>query len=457
MDRSTEKIAEYADSLSYRHLSAACIRQAKNHLLDSIGCLFGGFDSQPSRIARQLSRTNSGHPGARVAGDGAVTAPDLAAFTNAIMVRYLDFNDTYVAGSQHPSDLIPAILAAVETTHASGEELLVAIVLGYEIAGALGSNVSLRPRGWDQGTFLGLASAVTVGKLMRLSREVLGNALSLALVPHIALRQTRAGELSMWKGCATAAAVRNGVFAAQLAQLGMTAPPEPFEGKDGLWERVTGPFEFSLPVHSDRFIVEETSIKLHPAEYHSQAFLDLVPSILQQVGLDRIASIDIETYWLCYSEIGSEPAKWEPASRETADHSLPFILATALRDGALSLDSFNESNIHDAELRSLMHRIKIEHNAEFTKRFPDELVNRLVVTDTSGQKHPFNGTYPRGHFRNPASEADVAAKFAALAKGVVSPRQRDEIQAAIADVERCADASSLIDVLVWNEKNPAAS
>jgi 2-methylcitrate dehydratase len=452
MDSSTEKIVEYVDTLTHQQLTPGCIRAAKDHLLDSIGCLLGGFDSTPSRIARAYSESISAQPGARVLGDGIVTAPDVAAFTNAVMLRYLDFNDTHVAASQHPSDLVPAVLATAEIAHASGQEVLLAIVLGYEVAGALGASVSLRPRGWDQGTFLGVASAMAAGKVMRLTRAQLGNALSLALVPHIPLRQTRAGELSMWKGCATAAAVRNGVFAVQLAQLGMTAPPEPFEGKDGLWERVTGSFEFRLPSRGDRFVVEETSIKLHPSEYHSQAFLDLVPAILERVAVNEIESINIETYWLCYSEIGSEPAKWTPESRETADHSLPFILATALRDGALSLKSFTESNLHDMQLRSLMQRIRIQHNAEFTSRFPEELVNRLEVTTRSGQRYSFDGSYPRGHSRNPATPAELDAKFDSLSAGVVSTGKMDEIRGAIARIEQCADASALIDKLTWTAR-----
>ncbi len=449
MDRSSEKIVEYADSLRIQDLTEGCIREAKRHLLDAIGCVLGGFDSPPSRIARAFSRTISAQPGARVLGDGTVTAPDVAAFANAVMLRYLDFNDTYVAGSQHPSDLIPAVLAVAEAAHAPGDDVLLSIVLGYEIAGALAANLSLRPRGWDQGTFLGLASAVASGKLLRLNREQLGNALSLALVPHIPLRQTRAGELSMWKGCATAAAIREGVFASQLAQLGMTGPPEPFEGKDGLWERVTGPFDFSLPSQAGTYLLEQTSLKLHPSEYHSQAFLDLVPAILERVGVDQIASIDIETYWLCYSEIGSEPAKWQPDSRETADHSLPFILATALRDGSLTLNSFSDANLHDSHLRGLMQRIRIEHNAEFTSRYPEELVNRLQVTTRSGQRFAFDGTYPKGHVRNSATQSEVDAKFDTLAAGVVRPEQRTAIRAAIDGIDECKDASDLVDTLVF--------
>src|SRR5579864_3997759 len=163
MDRSSEKIVEYADSLRVQDLTGECIAACKTHLLDSVGCALGGYDSPPSRIARAFSKTVSGRPGARVFGDGNLTSPDVAAFTNAAMLRCLDFNDTFVAGSLHPSDLIPGILAVAEATHASGQELLLGMVLGYEIAGALAASVSLRPRGWDQGTFLGLATAVAAG------------------------------------------------------------------------------------------------------------------------------------------------------------------------------------------------------------------------------------------------------------------------------------------------------
>jgi 2-methylcitrate dehydratase len=451
MDRSSEQIVEFADALRVQDLTDGCIREARKHVLDSIGCALGGFESPPSRIARAYSRSVGGQPGARVIGDGTLTTPDVAAFANAVMLRYLDFNDTYVAGSQHPSDLIPAILAVAEAAHAAGQETLLGIVLGYEVAGALAAAVSLRPRGWDQGTFLGLASAVGAGKVMQLSREQLGNALSLALVPQIPLRQTRAGELSMWKGCATAAAVRHGVFAAQLAQLGMTGPPEPFEGKDGLWERVTGPFEFSLPSRQDGFVLERTSLKLHPSEYHSQAFLDLVPAIRERLSsdVDQIGSIDVQTYWLCYSEIGSEPAKWEPDSRETADHSLPFLLAIALRDGSVMQSSFSESNLRDPELRALMQRIHIAHNPAFTNRFPEELVNRLEVTTRSGQRFALDGTYPKGHVRNPATQSEVDAKFDGLANSVVSPERSAAIRTAFSQMDTCRDTVELIDTLVW--------
>src|SRR5262249_4558659 len=126
-----------------------------------------------------------------------------------------------------------------------------------------------------------------------------------------------------------------------------------------------------------------------------------------------------------------------------------FILATALRDGSLTLNSFTDSNIHDLQQRGLMQRITIKHNAAFTERFPEELVSRLEVTTQSGQRFVFDSTYPKGHVRNPATHSEVDAKFDTLADGVVSPEQRDTIRAAVARIDECRDASALVDTLVW--------
>ena len=446
----TETIAAYAAALTFDDLPPACIDAARIRLLDSVACAIGGFDTPPSHIARKLASTIGAVPGARVLGAGTMTALEVAAFTNTVMLRALDYNDTYVSrGSLHPSDLIPAALAAAEVTHSSGAQFVLSIVLGYELACAMSSAVNVRERGWDQGIYVTVASAVAAGKLLGLTQAQLGHAVSLALVPQIPLRQTRAGELSMWKGCATAASVRGGVFAAQLAQLGMTGPDEPFEGRDGLFARVTGEFDLCLPLQSDRYAIQVSNLKLHPAEYHSQALLDLVPTILERTLVDRIRSIDVETYWMAYSEIGSEPAKWTPETRETADHSLPFLLASALLDGRLSLDAFSDARLRDPKLRELMQRIRIEHDPLLTQRYPEELPSRLHIATTDGERFTLETTYPKGHFQNPASVADIEAKFTAMADGVLSRARQMAIREAIASVDRCPDARELVSALTW--------
>jgi 2-methylcitrate dehydratase len=229
----------------------------------------------------------------------------------------------------------------------------------------------------------------------------------------------------------------------------MTGPDAPFEGKDGLFARVTGEFELRLPARSDQYAIQASNLKLQPAEYHSQALLDLVPSILRRSPVERIRSIDIETYWMAYSEIGSEPAKWSPETRETADHSLPFLLGSALLDGRLALDAFRDARLRDPELRQLMQRIRIAHDPSLTERFPEELPSRLRVTTIDGDVCTLETTYPKGHLRNPASVADLEAKFATVAEGVLASDRQAAIREAIASVDRFPDAAELVSTLTW--------
>src|SRR5215470_557858 len=244
MDRTTETLARYVTSLRYGDLSPSAVKQAKRHVIDSLGCAIGGYGSEPAIIARRVAPAVGGGPAARVLGEGRLTTPEAAAFANSVMIRFLDANDTYITrGSGHPSDMLGALLAAAELAGASGKDFLLATAAGYEVFGALADQVPVRDRGWDQAVFVAPASAAGAALLLGLSLQEMGDALAIAVSANVATRQTRAGELSMWKGCATAAAAKAGLFAAQLAKAGMTGPTEAFEGRHGVFEQVTGPFE----------------------------------------------------------------------------------------------------------------------------------------------------------------------------------------------------------------------
>src|SRR6266852_1023643 len=377
MDKTTETLSRYVTSLRYADLSPRTVQEAKRHLIDSLGCAMGGYSSEPAAIARRVSPAWSGAPSARLLGDGRPTTPEAAAFANSVMIRFLDANDTYIArGSGHPSDMLGALLAAAELGGASGKDLLLATVAGYEVFGALADQVPLRDRGWDQGGFVAPASAAGTGLLLGFSAVQMADAIAIAATANVATRQTRAGELAMWKGCATAAAAKAGLFAAQLAKAGMTGPTAAFEGRHGLCEQVTGPFELG-------------------------AF----------GGAGRPFAIE------------SEPAKWDPRTRETADHSLPYMLAVALVDGRLTPASFEPKRYLDPSLRPLMNRIRVAEDPELTRRFPQELPSRIDVTTRSGVRFTERAEYPKGHARNPMTDADVETKFRDLSEGVLGGAQ----------------------------------
>jgi len=452
MDKTTQTLASYTAALNFSELPAGTIRELKRRLIDSVACGIGGYSSEPAAIAREIAAGSSGQPPARVLGSGALTSMEMAAFANTVMVRYLDCNDTYVSkGSGHPSDMIPACLAVAEAHHASGRDTLAAVAVAYEIFTALADVVELRDLGWDQGVFVVLGSAAGAAKLLRLTGEQIANALAIAVSSNIPTRQTRAGELSMWKGCATAAAARAGVFSALLAQKGITGPTAAFEGRHGVWDQVTGPFQLGrLGGEGAGFGVDRTNLKFFPAEYHSQAPLWIALDLRNRVRMEEIDAIDVQTYYTAWSEIGSEPEKWDPQTRETADHSLPYLLALALADGGVKPDSFSEARMRDPALRQLMQRIRISENPEFTREFPAKLMTRIEVTTRGGQRLVEMASYPRGHAKNPMSDADVESKFADLSGTLLTPDRRDALLRALWDIDQASDIVKVMDLVRVN-------
>jgi 2-methylcitrate dehydratase len=449
MDKTTRTLADYVAGITDEQLSSAAIHETKRRLIDTIGCALGGYTSEPAAIGRRLAAEQSGEPAARVFGSGARTSMEMATFANTIMARYLDCNDTYVSkGSGHPSDMMPACLAVADAHHASGKDTLLSIAAAYEVFTALADVVGLRDRGWDQGVFVVLGSAAGAAKLLKLTSEQTANALSIAVTANIPTRQTRAGELAMWKGCATAAAARSGVFAALLAHKGMTGPTAAFEGRHGVFEQVTGPFELGrLGGGGIPFGIERTNVKFFPAEYHSQAPLWLALEIRRKVRVEDIESIDVETYYTAWSEIGSEPEKWHPKTRETADHSLPYLLGVALMDGCISAESFSDARIADPQLSRLMQRIRVSENKAYTQAFPDKLITRIDVTTRDGQRLTETASYPKGHAKNPMSDADIESKFVDLSKGLMSPEAGGALLGALWRIDQINDVGSIIDLI----------
>jgi 2-methylcitrate dehydratase len=284
---------------------------------------------------------------------------------------------------------------------------------------------SIRKRGWDHVTYGVFSSALASARLMRLPPERLLHAVRIGGVNAASLRQTRVGQLSMWKGCAFAHAARTGVFAATLAGQGMTGPSGIFEGEMGFWKQVSGPFEVPVLGGGETpFKILDTSIKFFPAEYHAQSAIEAALALRPVVGeAESIQSLAIHSFDAAVDIIGGDEEKWRPTSRETADHSLPYCVAVAFMDGAVGLEQFSEARIADTALHALMSRISVVRSAELTREYPEGIPNLLEVTTQSGQTHARKVTYPRGHARNPMSDAEVEEKFRRLASSVL-PEER---------------------------------
>lgn len=451
MDHTTEQLSNYACNLSYGDLSPQVVHQVKRTLVDTFGCALGAFSAEPSVIARRLASRISSATQSRLLGTGNNSAPDMAAFTNSVMIRYLDCNDSYFSpGGGHPSDMIPAVLAMADSFGCDGPTVITAIALAYEVFCRLSDQVDIAELGWDQGMFTVIGAACGAGKVMGLDRQAMAHALSLSIVPNLPIRATRVGELSMWKGCATACTTRAGIFAAQLAQEGITGPNAPFDGRHGLWEQAIGcPVRLkALGGGGESFRITATSFKFFPSQIHTQGPIGLALELRNQVSVENIKTIRVCTYGTAVRLAATDPQKWHPRTRETADHSIPFLVATALHDGIVSPASFSAEMIGRPVLHNLIAKMTVEEAPDFTQRYPDQLNCRIEVESMSGQRFVSETAYPKGHHENPLSDRDLEMKFGNLTTGILSESRCRMALSRLWSIEKSASLHPILDSLI---------
>jgi 2-methylcitrate dehydratase len=447
-----ERLAGLSVALKFEDLPPAVVHEVKRRVIDSIGCALGAWNAEPCVIARRVASTFTAEPGATLLGTKHQAPLDWAAFANGCLVRYLDYNDTYLSKEPaHPSDNIPAALAVAEAANANGRELITAIALAYEVQCRLCDAASIRARGWDHVTYGAFSSVLAAARLMGLDAERTRHAVGIAGVASAALRQSRVGELSHWKGCAFANAARHGVFAALLARAGMTGPAPIFEGEKGFEKLVSGPLsDLKLPTAGSGpakadFMILKTHIKFWPAEYHSQSAIEAALKLRPHINDPaEIESVLVESHDAAVDIIGSEPEKWRPTSRETADHSLPYIVAAALTDGDVTEKQFAPERFTDPKLLSLVERVKVERHRELSARYPDAIGNIVTVRLGKGRVFSERVDYPRGHARNPLSDAEVEAKFHSLSDPVLTQERAKTVLRSLWGLEEAREWRSLI-------------
>jgi 2-methylcitrate dehydratase len=423
------QLADYACALRFEDLSTEVVHEVKRRVIDSLGCALGAWKEEPFVIARKVGTDFSAKHGSTIIGTAHKAPPDWAAFANGCGIRYFDFNDTYLSKEPaHPSDNISAALAVAESVSASGRELITAIALAYEVQCRLCDAASIRARGWDHVTYGTFSTALACARLMKLDPEKTRHAVNIAGVAGAAMRQARAGELSHWKGVAFANAARHGVFSALLAREGMSGPAPIFEGEMG-FEKQLG---VSLGNVGEKFrgapsMILKTSIKYWPAEYHSQSAIEAALILRSQIGdLSKINDVVIESHDASVDIIGSEPEKWKPMTRETADHSLPYITAIALIDGEITDRQFEPDRFKDPEVWKFLENVKVERNAELSAMYPDAVGNIVHVDLAHGRRLTKRVDYPLGHAKNRLKDSAVEGKFRGLVEQFIgkNPAQR---------------------------------
>ncbi len=446
-----EQLAKFIVGASYDNLTESSRQQLKIRVLDGLGCAIGALNGEPVRLLKEQVEEFGGSEDCTLIGGGR-TAPDRAALYNSALVRYLDFNDSYLAKGEtcHPSDNLGAILAASEYADDNGKAFLTALAVAYQVQCRLSDVAPVRSRGFDHTTQGSYAVAAGVSKALGLDAVRTANAIAICGTAFNALRVSRTGALSHWKGLAypnTAFGCTHGTF---MAMRGITGPLEVFEGNKGFMDSIAGRFEIDW-LREDLERVSQTILKRFNAEIHSQSALEGVLELRQEFSLsgEQIARIEIEIFDVAYNIIGGgeEGDKTVIRTKEEADHSLPYLVAVAVLDGQVMPEQYRPIRIQSGDVQTLLRKVSIRPSENYSRRFPDEMPCRITMTLRDGRRMVKEKRDYEGFRTRPMPWETAVKKFEQLVSAYTERSLSQEIAHAVSNLEsvQVSDLTGLLE------------
>ena len=437
----TLTLAEFAAGTTFEDLPPEVVAAAKRFFLDSLGCALGGAQQHDVHLAREVLAETAGKGPCRVMVTGELWDPVSASLLNALMIRVMDYNDIYwKQDPSHPSDLIPAAIAAAERAGGSGRDLVLGIVLAYEFEQRLCevSFPGIREIGWHHATLTAVAAPLAAGRMLGLDARRLQHAVGISASRHCTTGSVTAGKLTMMKNTVDPLATQSGVLAALLAEKGYTGPEHVLDGKEGFSHVFDTEWKWNVLTDGlgEDWRILQCGMKFFPTEALTHtpisAVLDLVtandldPGEIEQVTIHSLARA---------ADILADPSKYDPRTKETADHSLPYVIAAAIADRQVTPLQFTPEKIMDPTIRAQLHKVKVVADPEIEAVFPELQRVRVEITTTDGRSFSTQLDYPKGDPRNPLSDEEIMGKMNALAEGIATPD----------DVERMRDAVARMD------------
>lgn len=451
----SHQMAQFAINLKYEDIPAEAIHEAKRFLLDSVGCALAAVKNEDMQAMYRFTEKLGGTPEATIIGTGDKTNAPNAALMNCLLTRALDYNDIYWENDPaHPSDMIGAALAAAEANGKNGRDALVAILIAYELElrWCHAAEPGVREVGWHHATLTQFVSPLAVGRMYDLDINQMVAAVGISGSSHFTLGGVVAGHLTNMKNTADPLASQAGVIAAMMAQEGYEGPVEVIEGKEGLIEVLN-----NIEWHPDRllkdlgedFMITQCAYKAFPTEALTHQPISAALQVCREhhITAENVSEILVETTTRG-ADILSDPSKFAPKTKETADHSLPYVIAAAVADGAVLPDSFSDEKLRDARIWDLLGKIKVIADPEIDALFPGVKRAKVSITTLKGNTHSAQVDYAKGSPQNPLSDEEIIAKFRANAEGVVSKKRQDEIIAATWAFDEIDDLSAYMRLLI---------
>ncbi len=451
-DTITAHMSKWAAQLEYNQLGEQAVHEARRYLLDSLGCALGGYRQEDALHALAVLDEIASEGPATILGSGKKTDVVSAALANALMVRVMDYNDIYwQQDPSHPSDIIPAAMACAERQGSGGEELIVGIILGHEFEMRLceAAFPGIRERGWHHATLTAFVSPIVAGRMLRLTWEQIQHAIGISASHHCTLGAVTAGKLTMMKNTVDPMATQAGVMAALMAEKGYSGPEHVIDGKEGLVHCMGPEWKLELLTEGlgESWRIERCGMKAFPTEALTHAPISAVLKLVREHDLepDQIEKVNIRSLARA-ADILADPSKYDPRSKETADHSLPYVIAAAIVDRQVTPAQFEPEKIMDAKIREQLAKVEVVADPDIEAVFPE--LQRVIVSVRTTDEREFNEQldYPKGDPRNPLTDQEIEEKFDALAAPVLSEDARARLKDAVWNLEKLDSVTALMDL-----------
>lgn len=418
MNSITGRMSQFTHTLAFQDIPEEAVKEAKRFLLDSVGCALAAVGHEDMQAMHRFIERQDGAPESTVIGTGYLTNMANAGLMNCLLTRAMDYNDIYwEQDPSHPSDMIGIALSCGEALGKSGQEVLTAIIIAYELElrWCHAAHPGVREIGWHHATLTQFVSPYVAGKLLDLTPDQLTAAAGISGSSHFTLGGVVAGHLTNMKNTADPLAAQAGVHAAMMAKEGVSGPVHVLEGKEGLFEVLNSvewrADELTRKLGED-YMITRCGYKAFPTEALTHQPISAAIQICREQNLkaEDIEAIHVETTKRG-ADILSDPSKFDPQTKETADHSLPYVIAAAVADGSVFPDSFEENKLFDPRIRMLLKKIKVSADPEIDALFPKVKRARVHITDREGRTFMAEVDHAKGSPQNPMTDQEVEEKF----------------------------------------------
>lgn len=440
-----DQIVSYVCGAHFNDLPQAVVLRAKEVLADTLSVVAAGAQEDEVKALTKRLVDPKARQVASLIGSGVRTEPSKAALINGTAGTFLELDEGNQFGRGHPGiHVVPATLAVAEDARLPGQDLLTALVLGYEIGTRIGIACKIRMSMHPHGTWGTVGAAVAVGKLMGCGEGAMREMINVSSSLGLATSRRTMLEGGTVRNVYSGVSNFMGILAHQLVQSGFTGEADGLKTVYGAVVSDTFSPEVMTDALGERFEIARNYFKMHACCRYNHGTLDALEKILARKPLkaDEVESVDVETY-----SLAAQLCDRNPQNMLAAKFSIPFAVATLIVHGRTDVTCFEPEAVRNETVQALAKRVEVKEDPKLTAMMPARRPSRVRVTLKSGEKLEAEVTMNKGDFEDPYGPADLEKKYFSLADPIWGHVKAEQIRSQVMALEKVKDINQVTSLI----------